>query len=114
MNRRRTIWSSLLGALLVASLPGTASAHGGISFDINVGPPIYYTPPPAYYAAPPSYYYRPPPVQYGYPVYPQARVYNRGYYAPPGYGYGRDDDAYSRHEWREHQGWHHHHDDDDD
>ena len=108
MNKRRTVLSSVLGALLAASLPGMASASGGISFGLNVGPA-------SYYALPQNYYYRPPTVEYGYPAYPQARVYSRGYYyASPGYGYDHDDEDYSRHEWREHQGWRQHHDRDDD
>ena len=118
MNKRRKVLSGLMGALLTASLPGMASASGGISFGLNVGPPVYYTPPPVYYSPPPvyytapqSYYYQRPPVAYGYPVYPQAGAYNRGYQASLGFGFNHDDDDYSRHEWREHQGWHHHDDD---
>ena len=104
MNKRRKVLSGLMGALLTASLPGMASASGGISFGLNVGPPVYYT-------RPQNYYYQRPPVAYGYPVYPQAGAYNRGYQASLGFGFNHDDDDYSRHEWREHQGWHHHDDD---
>ena len=112
MNKRRKVLSSLLGALLAASLPGLACASSGISFGLNVGPPIYYSPPPVYYTAPQNYYYQRPPAAYGYPVYPQARVYNPGYSASLGFGFG-DDDDYRHHEWHEHEGWGHHHDDDD-
>lgn len=107
MNMRRTVMCGLLGTLLAVFVPSMASAHSGVSFSLSVASPSYYT-------APETYYYGPPTEVYERPVYPPVRVYSRGYYVSPGYGYDFDNDDHWRHEWREHHGWRHHHDDNDD
>ena len=88
---------------LILMSAGTAMAHGGVSFGISVGVPVYpysypaYTYPAPYgyyYSAPYGYYYPSPPVSYGYYPYFGGVVVHGGHghghyiYRGGGYHYG--------------------------
>ena len=78
--------SILVATALVLMTAGTAMAHGGVSFQIGVGIPLYYpyTYSTYYDSAPYGYYYGAPSYGYYYPapriVYRSSPYYGRTYY----------------------------------
>jgi len=109
---------SAVGALLASAAPAFAGTHVDLSIGVGIPgaravPPAIYAPPPPVYA-PPQAIYAPPPPAYVSPI----TVYRA---APPAFAYDYRNDAWRRHEWREHREhewrerrereWHERHDD---
>lgn len=117
MNVRNTVSAAVLGVLfgLSATVPGVASANGGVYYSFSLGNMPYY------HAVPPSYHYAPQPFVYhhGYPgahaYYPQQYSGyhgNRHYFGKPRYygkphGYGGPQGFNRHHRYQYRQpGWH--------